>query len=172
LELFDQIAREQSGGEMLAYLRQYPLPNEDFVYNRIGEEGRYLVRALRDCGSGRRRHSSVLRAFARRLSALPGVVKRCLTRALCGADGTQTLRVGRFRRSGEAHQWMYDRYSLARLLRHTGFRDMQLQDAGGSQIPDWPRYHLDTLPDGRAVKPDLFFMEAIKPTSSRHERSN
>ena len=43
LELLDQIVREKSGGNMLDYLRQNPLPNETFVYERIGEEGRELV---------------------------------------------------------------------------------------------------------------------------------
>ncbi len=47
LELFDQIVREKGGGGMLDYLRQNPLPNETFVYERIGEEGRQLVKALR-----------------------------------------------------------------------------------------------------------------------------
>jgi hypothetical protein len=58
---------------------------------------------------------------------------------------------------------MYDRHSLARLLRTTGFRDPQLQDANTSRIPNWTSFHLDTLPDGQVIKPDLFFMEAIKP---------
>jgi len=47
LELFDQMVRERSGGAMVAWLRQEPLPNEAFVYARIGEEGRGLVRSLR-----------------------------------------------------------------------------------------------------------------------------
>ena len=46
LEMFDQTVREKSGGEMLEYLRQNPLPNEDFVFERIGEEGRQLVKRL------------------------------------------------------------------------------------------------------------------------------
>ena len=64
---------------------------------------------------------------------------------------------------------MYDRYSLARLLRITGFRDPQWKDASTSLIPNWTSFHLDTLPDGQVVKPDLFFMEAIKPGTPAHE---
>src|SRR6266852_88962 len=48
LELLDQAVREQSGGGMLSYLSQSPLPNEDFVYERIGEEGRNIIRMLKE----------------------------------------------------------------------------------------------------------------------------
>lgn len=51
LEMYDQTVREKSGGQMLAYLSQSPIPNEKFVLERIGEEGRGLLRSLR----GRRR---------------------------------------------------------------------------------------------------------------------
>jgi hypothetical protein len=48
LEMYDQCVRENSGGEMLAYLAQDPLPAEDFVYSRIGEEGRVIVGQMRE----------------------------------------------------------------------------------------------------------------------------
>jgi hypothetical protein len=47
LELHDQTAREKSGGDILAYLRQDSLPNEYFVYAQIGEEVHHLVETLR-----------------------------------------------------------------------------------------------------------------------------
>src|SRR4030095_981478 len=46
LEMFDQTVREKSGGEMFPYLSQFPLPNEAFVYERIGEEGRNIVTCI------------------------------------------------------------------------------------------------------------------------------
>ena len=170
LELYDQTVREKGGGGMLDYLRQDPLPNETFVYERIGEEGRQLVRALRKQGShSRRSFPAFLHRLRRGLLALPGVAKRRIPQWLLGADGRRALEIGRFRLAGEVHQWMYDRYSLARLLRLTGFRDPQLQHANTSRIPNWTSFHLDTLPDGQAIKPDLFFMEAIKPKAPVHE---
>jgi hypothetical protein len=87
-----------------------------------------------------------------------------------GADGRRALQIGRFRLAGEVHHWVYDRYSLARLLVQTGFQNPQFQDANTSQIPNWTSFHLDTLSDGQAIKPDLFFMEAIKPKSPLHGR--
>ena len=168
LELYDQTVREKSGGGMLEYL-QNPLPNETFVYERIGEEGRQLVKALSQQDSHSRRSlTAFLHRLPRGLRALPGVLKRRLPQWLLGAEGRYALKIGRFRLAGEVHQWMYDRYSLARLLDLTGFHDPQLQDANTSRIPNWTSFHLDTLPDGQVIKPDLFFMEAIKPAALVH----
>lgn len=170
LELYDQTVREKSGGDMLDYLRQNPLPNETFVYERIGEEGRQLVQALRSQESHSRRSLPIhLQKLRRRLRALPGAVKRRIVLWLLGSDDRRALESGRFRLAGEVHQWMYDRFSLARLLSLTGFVDPQLQDSSTSRIPNWTSYHLDTLPNGQVIKPDLFFMEAIKPKAAVHD---
>ncbi len=170
LELYDQSVREKSGGGMLDYLRQDPLPNESFVYERIGEEGRQLVKALCSQASYKRSaendpvaEPAFFHKLRRRLRNLPSTAKRRMLWWLLGAKGMRALAIGRFRLAGEVHHWMYDRYSLALLLIATGFRDPQLQDASTSQIPNWTSFHLDILPDGQVIKPDLFFMEAIKP---------
>ena len=164
LELFDQTVREKGGGDMLDYLRQNPLPNETFVFERIGEEGRQLVKSLHQQNNPTRRSfPAYLHKLRRGLRILPGLAKRRIIQWLLGSDDRRALEIGRFRLAGEVHQWMYDRYSLSRLLRLTGFRDPQLQHANTSRIPDWTSFHLDTLPDGQVIKPDLFFMEAIKP---------
>lgn len=167
LELYDQTVREQSGGEMLNYLRQNPLPNEGFVYARIGEEGRQLVRALQKQDGSEQAHPPVpVRSLFCRLRnkphALWSTAKYRLLQLLLGAGGMRALEIGRFRLAGEVHHWMYDRYSLARLLRAAGFRAPVVLDATTSQIPEWNTFHLDTLPDGTVIKPDLFFMEATK----------
>ena len=173
LELYDQTVREQSGGEMLGYLRQEPLPNEGFVYARIGEEGRNLVQMLRRPASRHPQLSSPRRApflhrVRRRISALPAVIRNRLLAYLLGQEGLRALAIGRFRLSGEVHQWMYDRYSLARLLQSVGFVQPQQQDASTSSIPNWTSFHLDTLPDGCVIKPDLLFMEAVRPGAPIH----
>ena len=160
LELLDQIARETNGGGMQDYLGREPLPNETFVYERIGEEGRALVKRLREPPAGGARSTGAAgRNLARRLRALPGATRR----ALLGAQDRRALAIGRFRLGGEAHQWMYDRYSLARLLTEAGFVEPCLRQADSSRIPEWTSYDLDTLPDGTVAKPDLFFMEALRP---------
>jgi len=173
LELFDQIVREKSGGGMLDYFRQNPLPNEAFVYERIGEEGRNLVKALHSSSVCLHRNSHSLSVFLHKLRrgiyTLPGLAKRRILFWLLGSKDRQAFEIGQFRLVGEVHQWMYDRFSLDRLFRQTGFCDPQLQDANTSLIPNWTNFHLDTLPDGQVIKPDLFFMEAIKPGESIHD---
>src|SRR5262249_35518684 len=79
----DQMVRESSGGVMLEYLRRQPLPNEQFILQRIGDEGRKL------------------------------------------------------------HEWMYDRFSLARELMAAGFREPVVRSASESAIAAWSRFCLD-----------------------------
>lgn len=187
LELYDQAVREKSGGLMREYLCQNSLPNETFVYQRIGAEGRQLVNALQseDTHSKGARPSFFSRdtmnlmdklfrkgLFSRlwkKVQTFPGLARRRISTWILTPEDRSALEIGRFRLSGEAHQWAYDRYSLARLLLSAGFHKPQVQDAKTSQVPDWESFHLDVLPNGQAVKPDLFFMEAIKRENSRHD---
>lgn len=194
MELFDQSVREKSGGEMLSYLRENPLPNEAFVYDRIGEYGRQLVNELRGRdNSGRERpyekqqklkwlgikkflskcsDPAFVQKLRSRLRDLPGVARQRMLWKLLRTDDRRALEIGRLRLSGEVHQWMYDRYSLALLLRATGFHDPQVKDAKTSRIPNWTSFHLDTLSDGQVIKPDSFFMEAIKQAATINEKTS
>ena len=167
LELYDQTVREQSGGDMVKYLRQDPIPNESFVYTRIGEEGRELVQKLRQLNRSSQppwttESASFYRRLHRKIVALPDAAVRCLQRWLLDADDMRALKIGHFRQTGEVHLWMYDRFSLSRMLEEANFCDPKVQDATSSMIPDWSAFHLDTLPDGSVIKPDLIFMEATK----------
>ncbi|QUY40607.1 hypothetical protein [Acaryochloris marina] len=58
---------------------------------------------------------------------------------------------------------MYDRYSLARLLKECGFEQITQRSATESYIPGWSSFNLDTEADGNIYKPDSLYMEAIKP---------
>jgi SAM-dependent methyltransferase len=73
------------------------------------------------------------------------------------------LEVGEFRLGGEVHQWMYDRYSLSKLLVACGYQDVRSCLANESAIKDFDKYHLDTEADGSLYKPDSFFIEAVAP---------
>jgi predicted SAM-dependent methyltransferase len=169
LEMYDQTVREQSGGAMLEHFRQSPLPNEEFVLARIGEEGREIVNAVRGGDAAEETDQSALFCRVQRVTslgrhALRRVRERILRILLRGID-TRCIDIGRFRLGGEVHQWMYDRYSVSRLLKRAGFRDPIQQEASSSQIPNWNMFNLDALADGTIVKPDLFFMEATKPAA-------
>src|SRR5258707_6927451 len=68
LELLDQTVREQSGGGMVGYLSRSRIPNEEFVYDRIGEEGRNLVRVLRERSNNTDPSSERTEEFSRQKS--------------------------------------------------------------------------------------------------------
>jgi len=171
LEMYDQTVREKGGGAMLDFLRQNPLPNESFVLERIGQEGRELIAALRNAPSQEQqaqttppsRKRTPLKEIIRRPRTLFEILGRKLLNKNPGAEWQRALDIGRFRLAGEVHQWMYDRFSLARLMLAAGFREPALRSPVDSAIPDWAKFNLDTLPDGSVVKPDSFFMEATKP---------
>lgn len=63
-------------------------------------------------------------------------------------------------KTGELHRWLYDRYSLKRLLTEAGFVDAQVRDAHFSRIQDWAKYALDVNPDGTICAPGSLHMEA------------
>ncbi|MBI2240491.1 MAG: FkbM family methyltransferase [Magnetospirillum gryphiswaldense] len=139
VELIDQFTREESGGEMWRYWAQDPVPNVEYVLERVGAEaGRGMERA-QAWGRGRD-----IRPFQRRPRPSPAQVER-------------------FRRGGEVHLWMYDRLSLARLLAEAGFTGIVRRSADQSYAVGFSDYGLDTLADGAVRKPDSLFMEALRP---------
>ena len=70
--------------------------------------------------------------------------------------------LGDARKRGETHQWMYDRVSLAALLRRVGYRNVRLLRFDSSGIAGWPQYGLDTREDGSEYAPGSLYMEAAK----------
>ena len=169
MELYDQAVREQSGGGMLGYLRRDTIPNEPFVLQRIGEEGREILRALRELSPRQDGFAAPGAASHSRLFDILRVLKRGFRRRvtewLLGPGETHKLDVGRFRLAGEIHCWMYDRHSLGELMKQAGFIDPVRQAAQTSRVPNWTSFNLDTLADGTVVKPDSLYMEAVKPAS-------
>jgi hypothetical protein len=68
---------------------------------------------------------------------------------------------GKFRRSGEIHSWMYDEFSLGKLLKRLGFSEIRRVQATESRIPNWNDFSLDAVND-ETRKPDSFYIEAVK----------
>ncbi|WP_347272951.1 glycosyltransferase [Candidatus Kuenenia sp.] len=139
LELFDQMVRRVSGGEMLKYWKQNPMPAESFVTERCGSEVLNAINHLRS-------HSNLSQSEDHVTS------ESALTKE----------QVGQFVLSGQNHQWMYDRYSLSKLLKEAGFDEIRICSADESRIPDFNSYFMDIEPDGSVRKPDSLFVEAIK----------
>lgn len=167
LEMYDQTVRKRSGGEMAAFLHQEFIPNKDFVLERIGIEGRRIIEA-HVTKSKRINNKPQDKALLKkliyriyRLTRYPKIGREAIIRRLLGKE-YRLLQLGRFRRSGEIHLCMYDRYSLVKILEEAGFTSPLQMKASESQIPNWTSFNLDTEPDGTIYKPDSLYMEAIK----------
>jgi predicted SAM-dependent methyltransferase len=155
LEMYDQTVREKEGGNMLKYLGDKNI-NEEFVFKRIGEEGKIFREMIMN------RKPEVVTVRKKKITRFfkPKYWRQRWKENLSGEE-KEYLEIGRFRRGGEIHQWMYDRFSLGRLLASAGFKDPQVKSAFESNIKEWNKFGLD-LHNGKVRKPDSLFMEAYK----------
>jgi SAM-dependent methyltransferase len=157
LEMYDQVVREQPGGAMLAYLAAEPA---NIAWYRLGADGTVIRQHLeRVAAKERAAGNPPAPSLMRRL--FTGWRER-LIRLMLGSEYA-LLQLGRFRRSGEVHLWMYDRHSLRELLATAGFTAFRRVSAGESAIPGWADEHLDSQPDGTPAKPDSLYVEAVRP---------
>jgi predicted SAM-dependent methyltransferase len=183
IEMYDQTIRETSGGGHAAFLSRDVIPNLEFVLARQGKE---IERALAEVRGSRVRHaasapiaqalerapgerkqSGMYRAVrtvwhgVRDLMTSPAALRERIGLRLLGQDSA-LLQLGRFRTSGEVHQWMYDSYSLAKALTAAGFLEPRRCGAAESGVAGWATFCLDTEPNGSVYKPDSLYMEAVK----------
>jgi predicted SAM-dependent methyltransferase len=146
LEMYDQTVRNTSGGEMGQWLFREKIPNEAFVLKRVGTD----VLKWREAAKNTSRRKKITWQDVKRK------MRKTIT-ALMPSGIRKPLEIGQFRQGGEIHQWMYDRYSLKRLLEKTGFQNAVQQTAETSYIPNWENYGLDNPTEKASL-----FMEAIK----------
>jgi SAM-dependent methyltransferase len=140
IELIDQLCRQRSGGEMLEYWKGiHESCAERFVSERCGQEAYHTIESLR------KGHHKPLESPREPL-----------------AIELSPEAVGEFRTGGQVHLWMYDRYSLRRLMEKAGFKEVWQMSAYESSIPDFRNYHLDVMPDGKERKPDSIYFEGVK----------
>jgi SAM-dependent methyltransferase len=65
-------------------------------------------------------------------------------------------------RTGWAHRWMYDQYTLAALLERAGFTDIQAVGPGESRVAGWAEYGVSYTADGAEHKPGSLRLEAAR----------
>jgi hypothetical protein len=163
LELYDQATREVSGGGMAQYVRRQPLINEDFIYDRVGEQGRLMVAAARGTTTPRQTKAAPRTKVRGFLSCLRNSVRNAVRTRALGANGVAALELGRFRlTSGEVSYRMYDRYSLGQLFLNAGFSDVVVQSAATSTYALWTSVNLDITAQGRPARPHALIMEGIR----------
>jgi predicted SAM-dependent methyltransferase len=145
IEMLDQITRQRSGGETLSYWQRFPMPAENFVIERVGEEVRRFLE------------------FNPRSRIQPS----------SPTNEPSDEEYLKFRSTGEIHKWMYDRISLHKLLEGCGFSDAKQCAADESAIEGFSSFFLDTNKDGSSRKPDSLYMESKKKSvladSSKNE---
>lgn len=159
IELFDQMVRERSGGRYSTWLRQKPIPNEEFVKSRMGSFGFPKESKEHKTQSS---EAAIITKVKNKGASYKKALKEKMLRLLLGEKDYKALELGRLRTSGELHLWMYDRVNLAEMLKEAGFENPRLMTPTESQIPAWNDYHLDVETDGTVYKPDSLYMEAVK----------
>jgi len=167
-ELLDQCVREHSGGLMATLMREATPEQLAHIESRVGGEDARRARLAR-----RERLAELLRglpagAQARWLLGFAAnqawlATTEALLAVVAGPRARRQLRVGRFRTSGEVHQWMYDRFSLERSLRAAGFEGVVVREPGESAIPGFGDHGLEML-HGRARKPESLYVEGFRPS--------
>jgi predicted SAM-dependent methyltransferase len=141
INICDQMVRHKSGGAMLEYWKQNPMPAEEFVIALNGLE--------------------VLKTLVQLRSPNAPDIYRHPYDALTPQE-YDAKEIGNFRLSGEPHLWMYDRVSLACLLAAAEFENIHICEAYESAIPNFASYCLDTTVSGEIYKPESLIMEGSK----------
>lgn len=167
LEMYDQTVRTHSGGEMAEYLYKDDLPNEEYIYKRLGNEARNIRKTYLESKKEVIPESEKQPKKANKINLvfhnLKHKIKRRLSPQSKLPDGIteKDIEIMGFRKQGEIHQWMYDRYSLGKLMEEIGLKNISVMNAFTSNIKDWNEYQLETK-DGIIYKPDSLFMEGKK----------
>ncbi|MBU3663542.1 MAG: methyltransferase domain-containing protein [Bacteroidetes bacterium] len=146
LQLFDQVGRNEGGGNMLPFLSQYAKPYQSFLGEQIGLELDFALQHQTPGGIKQKLY----------------LLKKQLQALLNKIPFMQYYQIGKFRLGGEVHYRMYDKLSLSILLLSCGFVEPKVCGALESSIANWSSFNLDAV-DGKTIKPDSLFMEAKKP---------
>ena len=159
LEMFDQLVRERRGGAMADFLRNPDLTIQHFIRSRIGQEVEQYWSSAPVIPSPWARIRGL--SPSEIIVQMKNLLVRALIHAVAGRNAARNFELGRFRRSGEIHYRLYDRFSLQRLLATAGFREFMCCRADESKIPNFSSYELDTVAS-QVRKPDSIHVEAIK----------
>lgn len=74
----------------------------------------------------------------------------------------ENILLGDARKRGDTHQWMYDRISLSRILKHLGYQNVLVQTFDSSLIPNWNDYALDLDDQGNQYRGESLYVDAVK----------
>lgn len=159
IELIDQMVRVRNGGEMGKFMDGCPMEMRDFIVSRIGSEAKNFW-VNKNC-----KKSIFSRIFKKSPRWFLDKIRYQLifyfSCVIAGNRGKEALKEGWFRTSGEVHRWMYDRFSIGKLLSTNGFNEIRVCSPGESRIPDFNSYALEAK-DSKVLKPDSLIIEGIR----------
>lgn len=152
-DLFDQMVRDDSGGEMLRcleageFVESYVVSKhgdvfEEFMGQMPARKGKPASRPLISRIRGKSLREMAF-AFLRRMKLL-----------LWGSDPRKTR---------ESVKWMHDRFSLRLMMEQAGFVEFQETSYDRSRISDWSLYNFDKSDRGDYPLEPSLYTEAVKP---------
>lgn len=155
IELLDQMVREKSGGLMKEML-DYEDFDDDLMNSRLGDN--FDRHRLKHTAPVLNRSDIAPELSEQKDPWNIRLQRKWLKIKLALFGGGSDPRA-----TGEAHKWMYDRFSLPRMMNETGFHHCCTCSFDDSKIPHWKKYNLDISRYGkRPRKPDSLYIEGVK----------
>lgn len=163
LEMLDQCVRKVSGGKLAEYYRSISCSDKremvDYITMRTGEQLTDYLSSGTD--SNLYKPFNIMAKSARLRGKLEQLYCLLLTSLLPSAFIEQNIN---FTQIGECHAWIYDFYTLSKLLGQTGFAEIKKLNFDHSEIEAFPLYPLDITDRGYPRKGrESMYVEAKKP---------
>ena len=152
VELFDQMIRMKSGGEMgkiLDNLADSHPSFQSYILERVGHNDSEAKQiSFFDKLTLDKIGNKALNMYLR-------CIRLLIPKSLRDEIFIQTS-------IGERHKWAYDEFSLTRILQLCGFVDCKRFTFNTSQIPEFHTFYLDNNKDSTAYKGSSLYMECKK----------
>lgn len=161
LEILDQCVRQKSGGQLAEFYMHLRQTNNqkmsNYVMLRVGEDlasyscntQTLMEKISTHILQPSRLKNKFLQFYCKLITSL-------LPTAFLKQNVSYTL-------PGEKHCWLYDFYSLSKLLEQVGFGEIKKMTFNTSSIQDFPLFPLDVTQEGMPRKgSESMYIEAIK----------
>ena len=161
-DLIDQLVRERSGG-MMKELLEAGRVDWDQIKERNGDVFEFIRNHMEEnARSGRSKK------LQRHLPRNAGDLLPFIQKAWYRARREFIFRFGRRPRVellNEKNLWMYDQFSLRRLMEAAGFGSVEVLGYNTSRIAGWDRYNFDQSEKGDYPLEPSIYLEGRKPSA-------
>lgn len=135
LNLFEQMVRQNEGGEIREFLFRCDKKILEFVKMTTGGPEAFQLNVQKH-----QKKPRTIRSFIERF---------------CSRKTTKA--------HPEKHRWAYDEIELSQMLKETGFVKIERKKAGQSSIKEWKEPGMELDEKGNEWKPNSLILEAVKP---------